>query len=228
MSLFAIADLHLSIGSDKPMDVFSGWQDYANRLDKCWRNLVKTTDTVVIPGDISWGIDLSEAKEDLLYIDSLPGCKVIIKGNHDYWWPTQNKMNMFFQEYGIKTIIRLYHNAVGIGDTAICGTRSWFYEEGSIDNKVYRRELQRLKMSLESAKSLELDEIISFLHYPPIFGEYIYDEFINLMVEYGVKRCYYGHLHGNSINNAFNGVYKGIQFRLTSADSLHFCPLFIK
>ena len=227
MSLYAIADLHLSLGAEKPMDIFHGWNDYMLRLKKNWEKLITDNDTVVVPGDISWGLDLNEAKDDLVFLDHLPGQKILIKGNHDYWWPTHNKANKFMEETCIKTIRMLYHDAVLIDNTAVCGTRSWFYEEGETDSKVYRRELLRLEMSLEEAKKLGSDEIIVFLHYPPIYGEYIYNDYIDLMVNYNVRRCYYGHLHGNSINYAYNSSYKGIEFRLISADSLGFCPLFI-
>lgn len=225
MSLFAIADLHLSYGVDKPMDIFAGWQDYLYRLNKNWITTVKEQDTVVIPGDISWGIDLEQAKKDLVYLDQLPGTKILIKGNHDYWWPTKKKIEEFFEENDIHNLIMLYHDAFAVEDVAICGTRSWFYEEGDVESKVYKRELQRLHMSLESASLLQKEEIIVFLHYPPIYKEYIYEDFIDLLVQYGVKRCYYGHLHGPSINAAFNGEYKGIRFKLISSDSLRFSPL---
>ncbi|MBR3355125.1 MAG: metallophosphoesterase [Oscillospiraceae bacterium] len=227
MAIFTIADLHLSCGVEKPMDVFHGWDDYLYRLEKNWHALVSEGDTVIIPGDISWGIDLAQAKDDLLYLNNLPGQKVLIKGNHDYWWPTRNKINAFFEENNIKSIRMLYHDSVMIDGIAVSGTRSWFYEEGDITSKVYKRELLRLSMSLEDARKYEPDEILVFLHYPPIYGNYIYNDFIDLMKKYSVKRCYYGHLHGNSINSAFNGVYDDIQFKLVSADALKFCPLFI-
>ena len=227
MSLYAIADLHLSISVAKPMDIFHGWNDYMLRLKNNWNHLITDKDTVVIPGDISWGLDLSEAKDDLLFLDSLPGQKILIKGNHDYWWPTRNKADHFLAENNIVTLRMIYHDAVLVENTAVCGTRSWFYEEGDTDSKVYRRELLRLRMSLDEAKKTDPDEILVFLHYPPIYGDFIYHDYIELMKEYGVKRCFYGHLHGSSINNAFNGNYNGIDFKLISADSLGFCPLYI-
>ncbi len=227
MAIFTIADLHLSGGVEKPMDVFQGWDDYIYRLEKNWRSLISTGDTVIIPGDISWGIDLSQAAADLFYLDRLPGKKILIKGNHDYWWPTRNKINAFFRDNGINTITMLYHDSVLVGDIAVAGTRSWFYEEGDTTSRVYKRELLRLSMSLESAKQYSPEEIMVFLHYPPIYGSFIYSDYIDLMKKYDVKRCFYGHLHGSSIISAFNGIYDGIQFKLVSADSLKFCPLFI-
>ena len=227
MAIFTIADLHLSGGVEKPMDVFQGWDDYIFRLEKNWLSLISMEDTVIIPGDISWGIDLSQAKEDLLYLDNLPGKKILIKGNHDYWWPTRNKITAFFKDNNINTITMLYHDSVLVENIAVSGTRSWFYEEGDITSKVYKRELLRLSMSLEEASKYLPQEIIVFLHYPPIYGGYVYSDYIDLMKKYEVKRCFYGHLHGSSINSAFNGVYEGIQFRLVSADSLKFCPLYI-
>ena len=227
MALFTIADLHLSLDVPKPMDVFQGWSDYTARLEKNWNLLVTDKDTVVIPGDISWGIDLDQAKKDLLFLNDLPGQKILIKGNHDFWWPTKNKIEAFFLENGIESIYMIYHDSVLVGKTAVCGTRSWFFEEGETDNKVYRRELLRLEMSLQSAQRLMPEEIIVFLHYPPVFNGYVYHDYLDMMKKYGVKRCYYGHLHGISINSAFNGTYEGIQFKLVSADSLGFCPMYV-
>ncbi len=227
MALYAIADLHLPFGVEKPMDIFSGWQDYVQRLEKNWRALIGEGDTVVIPGDISWGIDLLEAKADLAFIESLPGNKILIKGNHDYWWPSRKKAEAFFDENGIKSVRMIYHDAIPVEGIAVCGTRSWFYEEGDAGSKVYKREWLRLQMSLEEAKKLECREIIVFLHYPPVFGEFVYEDYIDLMREYGVKRCYYGHLHGKARSMAVNREYRGIRFRLISADELEFCPLFV-
>ena len=161
MALYTIADLHLSLGVKKPMDIFQGWQDYVQRLESNWTSLISEEDTVVIPGDISWGIDLQEAKKDLLFLERLPGKKILIKGNHDYWWPSRKKSDLFFEEQKISSIRMIYHDAVLVEGIAVCGTRSWFYEEGDTDNKVYRRELMRFQMSLEEAKKLGAGEIIA-------------------------------------------------------------------
>lgn len=225
MALYTIADLHLSLGVKKPMDIFQGWQDYVQRLESNWISLVGEEDTVVIPGDISWGIDLQEAREDLLFLERLPGRKILIKGNHDYWWPSRAKSDQFFEEQGISSVRMIYHDAVLVDGIAVCGTRSWFYEEGDTENKVYRRELMRLQMSLEEAKKLDAGEIIAFLHYPPVYGEYVYEDYIELMRVYGVRQCYYGHLHGKARALAVNREFRGIRFRLVSADELQFCPL---
>lgn len=227
MALYAIADLHLSFGVDKPMDVFPGWQDYVQRLEKNWRALVSEEDTVVIPGDISWGIDLQEAKADLAFIDSLPGNKILIKGNHDYWWPSRKKAETFLEENGIQSVRMIYHDAVLVEGIAVCGTRSWFYEEGDAGSKVYKREWLRLQMSLEEARRLNGREIVVFLHYPPVYGDFIYEDYIELMREYGVRRCYYGHLHGKARSMAVNREFRGIRFRLISADEVQFCPLLV-
>ncbi|MBR5502226.1 MAG: metallophosphoesterase [Oscillospiraceae bacterium] len=224
MSIFAIADTHLSLGVKKPMDIFNGWQGYEKRLEENWRLLVKDTDTVVLPGDISWGMTMPQALPDLQFLDRLPGQKIILKGNHDYWWPTRAKMDAFFEQNSITTIRALFHDAVLAEGKALCGTRSWFYEQDEPDEKVFLRELGRLRMSLEEAKKLEAEEIIAFLHYPPLYQNFRCEEIISLLKEYGVTRCFYGHIHGPSIQYAFQGESDGIEFKLVSADSLRFVP----
>ena len=158
MAIFTIGDPHLSLAANKAMDVFPGWQNYVARLEENWKRLVGDADTVVIPGDISWGMDLSEALPDLQFLDRLPGKKILLKGNHDYWWPTRAKLDAFFEAEEIRTIRALFHDAIPVEGRAVCGTRSWFYEQNP-DEKVFRRELLRLEMSLEAARQLQQEEI---------------------------------------------------------------------
>ena len=223
MSIFTIGDLHLSLSCDKPMDVFPGWSDYVSRIAESWNESVKSEDTVVLPGDISWGMSLEQALEDFRFIDSLPGKKVLIKGNHDYWWNSRRKMEDFFDKNGLSSLYILHNSFVEADGAAICGTRGWCLEDGAPqDKKVTAREEGRLKASLEAAKPSGLEPVV-FLHYPPVYGEGISAGIIDIMREYGVKRCFYGHLHGPSCRMAFNGEYLGINFELISADHLGFC-----
>ena len=198
MSLFALGDLHLSLGTDKPMDIFRGWTDHMQRLESHWRQLVKDEDTVVIAGDVSWGMRIEEAEADFRFLESLPGHKIVLKGNHDYWWSTAAKFNKFCTEHGFENMHLLNNNCYEYEDIAICGTRGWFFEEersGQHDEKVFKRELIRLESSLISAG--EKPKIV-FLHYPPLYKGYICQEIIDLLHAYDVRRCFYGHLHGPS------------------------------
>lgn len=227
MSLFAIADLHLSLGSAKPMDIFSGWDNYVPRLEENWRKVVTEQDTVVVAGDISWAMSLSEAKTDFTFLNSLPGTKLLLKGNHDYWWSTRRKMDAFLAENGFSTLKIVHNCAYTVGNIAVCGTRGWFYDaEEDADKKVLNREVGRLKMSLDDAA--EGTEPVVFLHYPPVYGGDRCEEFLSVLREYGIRRCYYGHLHGPSIRRAVNGEYDGTQLRLISGDALGFLPVLVE
>ena len=225
--LYAIGDTHLSIGSDKPMDVFGGWENYTERLRDGFSALTDS-DVCVICGDISWGMNLEESAEDFKFIDSLPGKKIILKGNHDYWWTTAAKLNKFFEAHGIESISVLNNNCYFYGETAICGTRGWFYEEetgGEHDLKIMRRELMRLEASLKAAG--DAAEKLCFLHYPPLYNGYICPEMIELMKNYGVKNCLYGHIHGPGIKFAVEGERDGITYRLVSADRVGYKPVMV-
>jgi len=228
MSLFVIGDTHLSLSVDKPMNIFGGWDAHEQRLKTHWCELVSDTDTVVIPGDISWGMTLEEAKADFAFLDALPGKKLLMKGNHDYWWCTRRKMDAFLEENGFSTLRIVHNDAVVVEDkVAVCGTRGWFYDaEQDADQKVLNREVGRLRTSVEAAVKTGLDPV-AFLHYPPVWGEERCQVFLDVLKEYGVTRCYYGHVHGPSIRQAFNGEIDGIQLRLASADALRFVPLHI-
>lgn len=222
MSIFAIGDLHLSLACEKPMDIFPGWYNYVNEITNNWKAQVTDLDTVVLAGDISWGMTLEEAATDFEYINALPGKKVILKGNHDYWWNSRRKMEAFFEGRGLSTLSILHNSFVASGNIAICGTRGWMLEDSAPhDQKVTAREEGRLKASLEAAKPSGLEPVV-FLHYPPVFGNGVSGGIIDLLREYGVKRCFYGHLHGAACAQAFEGDYLGIEFTLVSADHLKF------
>lgn len=225
LSLFVIADLHLSLGTDKPMDIFFGWDDYVEKLKNNWQNLVSPEDTVVIPGDISWGMSLEDSLTDFKFLNELNGNKIIMKGNHDYWWNTKTKMEEFFKHNNLDTLSILNNNHFAYENIGICGSRGWFNETGDdADKKVLLREAGRLEMSIKSALSEGLDPVV-FLHYPPIFGYGINEELMDVLYRYEIKHCFYGHIHGKGSVNAINGEKNGIIFRLISSDYLQFVPL---
>ena len=228
MALFAIADTHLSLLTNKSMTVFSGWDDYVQRLEENWRNLVKPEDTVVIAGDISWGMNLKQAKEDFAFLHSLPGKKLILKGNHDYWWTTRRQMDLFFAENGFDSLTIVHNDTVMVDDRfAVCGSRGWFFDaEEDADKLVLLREAGRLRTSIRAAKDTGL-EPIAFLHYPPIYADQICPEIMDVLKEEGITRCYYGHVHGKGIRLAVQGDVEGIRFELISADAVRFCPVAI-
>ena len=224
MALYAIGDLHLSFGANKPMDVFGGrWVGYVDKLRE-GLSVIRPEDTTVLAGDLSWALDLEHAREDFAFISAIPGRKIILKGNHDYWWSTAAKFYRFCGENGFENLYVLNNNCWFYGQTALCGTRGWFYEEdkqGTHDEKVFRRELGRLETSLKAAGE---HEKLCFLHYPPKYTGYVCQEILELLQRYGVTACYYGHLHAESIRLAFQGRDHGVDFRLVSADYVNFKP----
>ena len=232
MALYTISDLHLSVGVKKPMDIFGGkWQGYMEKIEKNWRAVISPEDTVVIGGDISWGINLKESLPDFRLLSDLPGKKIIGKGNHDLWWSTVRKMTQFFEENQIKNIDFLFNNCFIYDNIGICGTRGWFFEENfqeCHDEKIFRRELIRLETSFRAAQSQGVEEILCFLHYPPIAPSYRCGEIMELMHKYGVKQCIYGHLHSDSLRYAVTGMQEGIYFRLVSGDYIDFMPVLLK
>lgn len=228
MSVYTIGDLHLALGNpEKTMEVFRGWQDYQRRLEERWRAVVREEDTVVLAGDISWAMRLCDTGADFRFLESLPGRKLIMKGNHDYWWTTRAKMERFFGEQGLSSLGILHNNAVMAGGVWLCGSRGWLFEgSDKYDPLVVAREEGRIRRSLEAAPPGE--EKILFLHYPPIYGEQVIPEFFGAMADYGVRECYYAHLHGGGAAGAFQGEYQGVALRLVSADFLKFTPLLVR
>lgn len=227
--LFTIGDLHLSLGTDKPMDIFHGWNNYLERLTENWKRIVNDDDTVVIAGDISWAMKLSECEKDFSYINSLPGNKILLKGNHDYWWDTVSKINRYLGENQFDRIKILFNNSFEIDEYNICGTRGWGIDcEKTEDIKILNRECGRLKLSLDSVKDKSKETIV-FLHYPPIYADNVCEEIIDILKEYNINKCYYGHIHGSKmIKAAFNGKYEGIKFKLISCDAVKFTPTLVR
>ena len=227
MALYAIGDLHLCLGAPKPMDVFGGaWVGYMDKL-KEGLSVLRPEDTLVLLGDLSWALDLQQAKEDFSWINQIPGKKIILKGNHDYWWSTAGKFYKFCGENGFEDLWILNNNCYQYQDWAICGTRGWFFEEersGEHDEKVFKRELIRLETSLKSAGDLQK---MVFLHYPPKYKGYECGEILELLKRYQVRRCFYGHLHGPSHGLAMEGLWDGIEYRLVASDKLNFKPYLV-
>ena len=196
MALFVIADLHLSLGADKPMDVFHGWQDYVERLEENWRDQVAAEDTVVIAGDISWAMKLEECQKDFAFIQSLPGKKLLMKGNHDYWWSTRNKIDQYLAANGFDSMQVLHNCGYRVGERAVFGTRGWLYNSET-----------------------------AFLHYPPVYGGMECRELLDILVENQIEDCYFGHIHGqNAAKKALIGTYRGVKMHLISCDYLGFRP----
>lgn len=251
MSIFVMGDLHLStnLSTNKSMEVFGKrWQGYMEKIKKNWTAVVSPEDTVVIPGDISWATCLEESLSDFLYLESLPGQKLIGKGNHDFWWSTASKMKSFFDAHGIHSVRMLYNNAYRVEDSILCGTRGWFLDEkqqvsvGDVDYaKIVNRECIRLRLSLDAACQLRDREcaagapvlpIAVFLHFPPVWPagsfDFICREFVDILHEYDIRECYFGHIH-NAHNSPRSFDFEGISMTLTSSDFLRFslmpiCP----
>lgn len=227
MALYAIGDLHLCLGAPKPMDIFGGaWTGYMEKLRE-GMSVITNEDTLVLLGDLSWALDLESAQADFAWLANIPGRKIILKGNHDYWWCTSKKFCEFCEKYGFEHLNLLNNNHFEYDGWAICGTRGWFFEEErgtQHDEKVFKRELLRLEASLKSAGDLPK---IVFLHYPPRYKGYTCEPILELLERYGVRRCFYGHLHGASHGLAMEGLWDGIEFRLVSADKLDFKPFLV-
>lgn len=225
MSLFAIGDLHLPGGDDKPMDVFGDqWEGHFDRIGRDWRERVGTDDVVLIPGDISWAMQLAHAVPDLLMIGELPGRKVICKGNHDYWWSSLTQVKAALPE-GMQA---LQHSAVDVDEAVVCGTRGWMIptQETPLspeDEKLCARELMRMEMALQAADRMRADRpVIAMMHYPPLYSAERDTDFTRLFERFGVHTVVYGHLHGQGIRAGFNGEHHGVQYRLVSCDSIDF------
>lgn len=223
MKIFAISDLHLSIASDKPMNVFGGsWEGYWEKIKENWLNKVTENDVVLIAGDISWGMSLEQALPDLEAIAALPGKKVLTKGNHDYWWSTYKKITSL----NLENMYFIQNNAVKIGDYIFCGTRGWTVDDdddfSTEDKKIYDREVIRLGLTLKSAEQLRVngETIVGMIHYPPFNYRFEDSDFTKLFEEYGVKKVIYGHLHGNSARFKDIVNKRETNFYLTSCDFL--------
>lgn len=227
MSIYAIADLHLSLNTDKPMDIFgTNWENHAEKIREDWIHKVKEEDTVLIPGDFSWETYLEDTYKDFEFLNSLPGRKILLKGNHDYWWTTLTNIKNYLKENNFNTIDILFNNSYEKENYIITGTRGWDYTKTN-ERKIIEREIGRLELSLKDARNKnENKDIIVCMHYPPISKNYLDNEFerkiLYILKEYNVKKCIYGHLHGTSHAGAITGVKEGIEFILASADFLNF------
>ncbi|MBQ9085888.1 MAG: metallophosphoesterase [Clostridia bacterium] len=238
MAIYAMADLHLDTKSNqKSMEVFGNrWKDYVNKIQKNWNRLITPEDTVIIPGDISWALNLESALPDLQWIDSLSGKKILMKGNHDFWWSTASKMQKFFCKNCITSIDILNNNALMVENYVIAGSRGWFTDRTmqnaaqDVDyEKIMRREVIRLKLSLDNASKISADtgkEILTFLHFPPIWGEFHCEEILELLRKYQIRQCFFGHIHSNyTAPSSFTN--ENTTFHLISADYLEFIPQFV-
>ena len=218
MKIFAIADLHFDHKKEKPMDIFGeNWAGHEEKIIENWKHTVSPKDLVLIPGDISWALKLEDALGDLLKIEELPGMKIIGKGNHDYWWSTSSKL----ESLGLKTIKFLKNNSFIYDEIAVCGTRGWDSKEDRSNEKIFLRELNRLRLSLDSVTNAE--KIIAMLHYPPFSSEGLPNEFFSILEEYKVSICIYGHLHGVAGHkNIKEGIFDNIMVHCVSSDYIDF------
>lgn len=228
MALYVIGDTHFSEGCEKPMDVFGGrWIGYRDKLVQ-GLSVLREEDTLVLCGDFSWGMSLQEALPDFRLLDSFSGRKLLLKGNHDYWWETVAKMRRFFAENNIKSIDFLHNNCFTYNEAVLCGTRGWFFDkndQSAAEDKIFKREVMRLEASLKCGRAVDGRKLLCFLHYPPVCGGTEVPQMTELLQRYGVDTCYYGHLHGEAIRGAFNGEKNGVNYRLVSADALSFRPV---
>lgn len=232
MAVFALSDPHLSTVCEKPMDIFGQhWQDHASRLETNWRATVSDDDTVVIGGDISWAMQLIEALPDLLFLNRLPGRKILLRGNHDYWWTSVRKLEQLTEAHRLDTIAFLRNNAYRIENQVICGTRGWLLPDdpdfSSADRKIYEREAGRLQLSLEAAGRIREpgDRLLVFLHYPPIGRSRLENSLTRLLTSHGADLCIYGHIHGEAARSCFQGTFENVSYCLSAADYLGFKPL---
>lgn len=224
MALYAISDLHLAFNDDKPMDIFGDrWLNHDDKIKRNWTNIVSEEDMVLIAGDISWAMTAENSKADLEWIDSLPGKKIISKGNHDFWWGSITKLNSMFNNTKF-----LQNNFYTYKDYAICGSRGWVCPDAERftekDRKIFSRELIRLRLSLDNAKEAGYKKFVVMLHYPPTSEKFEESEFIKIFKEYEVEKVIYGHLHGPALSNLLEGYRDGIQYIMTSADKINFSP----
>ena len=229
MSIYVIGDLHLSFKENKPMSIFGdNWEGHEEKIKNNWIENVKEKDLVILPGDFSWATYLKDTDMDFEYLNKLPGKKLLLKGNHDYWWTTVTSMRKFLKENDFENIDFIYNNSYEFEDKIIVGTRGWSQTEDAEDKRLLKREAQRLELSIQHGMNTygEDKEIIVFMHYPPITNSNLTknetNEFIQILQKYNIKKCFYGHLHGASIKEAVEGEHFGIDFKLVSADGLNF------
>lgn len=231
MAIYVIADLHLSFNDPKPMSIFgTNWKNHEEKIKKNWISKVKNDDTVVLLGDFSWAMHLNETLKDFEYLNSLPGKKILLRGNHDYWWTTKTKMERFIKESGFENIFFMQNDSIEMENKIFCGTRGWSLSNPETENsrKIISRECIRLELSIQNAlsKYQEGKEIIVCMHYPPILKTNIenneFSDFFRILKKYNIKKCFYGHLHGTSIKEALEGDIFGIKLYLVSADRIRF------
>ena len=230
MKVFAMGDLHLPFGVNKPMDIFGGWDNYTTRIEESWNSFVSDDDVVVIPGDLCWAMSLDQALPDFKFVSQiLKGHKVILKGNHDYWWTTNSKMKKFLLQNSFDNITILHNDTYTAGNIAICGTRGWINDDGQAqDAKLLAREASRLEASIKKAEETGLEPVV-FIHYPPIYGGEKNYYILEVLRSHNIKRCYYGHVHGSwCFPKAFQGESDGTLFRMVSADYVKFTPVLVQ
>lgn len=225
VALYAISDLHLASSGDKPMGIFGpNWIDHQEKIKMNWIEMIKEEDTVLIAGDISWSMNVEHGIEDLNFIENLPGEKIMVRGNHDYWWTSITKLNSMFSSMQF-----VQNNYFVYEDYAICGTRGWILKGNSKfdshDKKIYDREQIRLKLSLDEAVKAGYKKIICMIHYPPLLPNDMENEFTNIFEEYNVEKVIYGHIHGGGLSNVFEGIQNGVDYILTSCDYINFNPI---
>ena len=234
MSIYAIGDLHLSFKEEKPMNIFgNNWSEHEKRIEENWNKIVKEDDLVIMPGDFSWATYLEDTLLDFQFLERLPGKKILLKGNHDYWWTTIKSMHDFLNRNDIKTVSFLLNNSYEYENVVFVGTRGWALTASDNSEKMLKREANRLMLSINDSKQkYENKETICVMHYPPINSQLVEknetNEYIDIMINNGIKKCLYGHLHGDSHKDAFEGIYKGIEFKLVSSDYLDFVPYKLK
>ncbi|ADK13357.1 MULTISPECIES: metallophosphoesterase [Clostridium] len=225
MALFAISDLHLDLTGSKPMDVFgNNWANHDEKIKKNWNSKITSEDKVLISGDISWSMNMEGGACDLEWVHQLSGTKLMIKGNHDYWWNSITKLNNMYEDMGF-----IQNNFFTYKDYGICGTRGWNCPESdnfsAHDEKIYKRELLRMKNSLDCAVKSGYKKFIVMIHYPPISEKFMSSGFTDIFREYGVEKVIYGHLHGESLSKAVTGNLNGVEYILASADYIKFNPI---
>lgn len=231
MSLYIMGDIHLSLNDEsKSMNIFNGWNNYVQKIYTNWISSISKEDTVILAGDISWSKNLQDAYKDFEFLNSLPGTKIILRGNHDYWFTSKTKVENFLQKNGFSTIKILYNNHYEIENINIVGTRGWMFldkNENDFDyKKMINRECIRLNLSISNVDKNK--ETIAIFHYPPIYNRIIINEFIDILKYHNIKKCFYGHIHDKYCKFSFNGEHEGIFFNLISCDFLNFIPFLIK